>query len=325
VTNFGQWQHRVGSQRDWSWRGWQTRYTYLRPAKNSAENTSPAESSPLILLHGFGASIGHWRNNLPELAAHHTVYALDLLGFGASEKALTGYDVSLWVEQVYDFWKTFIRQPAVLVGNSIGSLITLAAAAAHPEMVSGIIMLSLPDPSVREEAIPTWLRPVVATIEGLVASPLILKTLFYAVRRPAIVRKWAGIAYANAEAITEELVEILSTPALDRGAARAFCTILKAMTGSKFGPSVKTLLPTLDIPMLLIWGQEDRMIPAQLARQFSQHNPRLQLIELENAGHCPHDECPDRVNPILLNWLATELAGVSQNQSSALFTQTPFA
>lgn len=291
------WQQRVGSQRDWIWRGWQTRYTYLRPT-----NPTP-KSVPLILLHGFGTSIGHWRQNLAALSEDHTVYALDMLGFGASEKAPVSYKVNLWVDQVYDFWRTFIRQPVVLVGNSIGSLISLAAAARHPDMVQGIVMLSLPDPSVREEAIPAFLRPAIATLENLVASPLLIKTLFRIVRRPNMVRRWAGLAYANSEAVTDELVDILVGPAQDRGSAQAFCAILKAMTSTQFGPSVKTMLPTLKMPMLLIWGQQDRMVPPAFARQFATYNPNLQLLNLANAGHCPHDECPEEVNQVILDWV----------------------
>jgi len=291
------WQQRVGSQRDWVWRGWQTRYTYMRPPQPTHKTT------PLILLHGFGTSIGHWRQNLAVLGEHHTVYALDMLGFGASEKAPVSYKVNLWVDQVYDFWRTFIQQPVVLVGNSIGSLISLAAAAAHPDMVQGVVMLSLPDPSVREEAIPAFLRPAIATLENLVASPLLIKTLFRVVRRPGIVRRWAGLAYANSEAVTDELVDILVGPAQDRGSAQAFCSILKAMTSAQFGPSVKAVLPTLKIPMLLIWGQQDRMVPPAFARQFAEYNPNLQLLNLDNAGHCPHDECPEEVNQAILDWI----------------------
>ena len=99
ITN---WQQRVGNQRDWVWRGWQIRYTFMRSAKQDQH------TSPLILLHGFGASIGHWRHNLEVLSQYHTVYALDMLGFGASEKAAANYNVELWVEQVYDFWQVFI-------------------------------------------------------------------------------------------------------------------------------------------------------------------------------------------------------------------------
>lgn len=298
VITTGSWQQRIGSQRDWVWRGWQTRYSYRRSA--SGHNSS---KPPLILLHGFGAAIEHWRNNIGVLSQDHTVYALDLLGFGASRKAATDYSVFLWVEQVHDFWETFIGEPVVLVGNSIGSLVCLTAAATYPEMVKGIVMLSLPDVSVRQEMIPKWLQPIVSTIEGLVASPPLLKGLFQVLRRPGVIRRWASIAYANPKAITDELVEILATPPQDEGAARTFCALFEAVRRPQFAPPVKAVLPNLQIPMLLIWGLQDRMVPPSLAKSFALLNPEITLIELDNAGHCPHDECPDRFNQILLDWL----------------------
>uniref|UniRef100_B8HT37 Alpha/beta hydrolase fold protein n=1 Tax=Cyanothece sp. (strain PCC 7425 / ATCC 29141) TaxID=395961 RepID=B8HT37_CYAP4 len=293
------WRDRLGYERNWFWRGWQTRYTYLRPA-----DLDRRQAPPLILLHGFGASIGHWRHNLSVLAQSHPVYALDMLGFGASQKVIAPYSIQFWVEQVYHFWKAFIGRPVVLIGNSIGSLVCLAAAAQYPEMVAGIAMLSLPDTSIREEMLPATVRPIVAAIEGLFTSPLLLKALFYYVRRPKIVRPWAAIAYANSVAVTDELVEILVGPAQEKGAAGAFAAIIKAMTSRGFGPKVKAVLPGLDIPILLIWGQQDRMIPPLLGRQFANYNPRVKLVELEEAGHCPHDEVPDRVNAEILTWLA---------------------
>jgi pimeloyl-ACP methyl ester carboxylesterase len=313
VTTSVSWQQRIGSQRDWVWRGWQTRYTYFRSVQ-----TDNALSTPVMLLHGFGTSIGHWRHNLEVLGQQHTVYALDMLGFGASRKACADYKIDLWVDQVYEFWQTFIRKPMVLVGNSIGSLVCLAAAAAHPEMVKGIVLINLPDLSLREEAMPGWLRPIVSTVEGLVASPILLKTLFYVVRRPPLVRKWAGLAYASPVAVTAELVEILTGPAQDRGAAATFSALFRAMTSTNFGPRVKTILPTLDIPMLLMWGRKDRMIPPHLARQFVALNPNLELIELDDAGHCPHDEQPEQVNQILLDWLATKCVAKNDAHASSL-------
>lgn len=291
------WQQRVGSQRDWVWRGWQTRYTFIRPQGAGQKTT------PMILLHGFGTSIGHWRQNLSVLAEYHTVYALDMLGFGASEKAPVNYRVDLWVEQVYDFWRTFIRHPVVLVGNSIGSLVAIAAAAKYPEMVQGIAMLSLPDPSLETEAIPAFLRPAVASIKSLILSPLILKTLFKWARQPAGARRWASFAYANKSAVTDELLEILVAPAEDRGSAQAFYATFKAATIGIPGFSVKTVLPNLDIPILLIWGQQDRMVPSVIASQFAAYNPKVELLTLENAGHCPHDECPEVVNQAILAWI----------------------
>ncbi|MGB3509517.1 MAG: alpha/beta fold hydrolase [Microcoleaceae cyanobacterium] len=302
----GNWQQKIGSQRDWVWRGWQTRYTYLRCQSNQEfVEGHTLENPPILLLHGFGASIGHWQHNLDVLSQTHTVYALDLVGFGASEKAIANYDVNFWVEQVYEFWQTFIQVPVVLVGNSIGSLISLVAAASYPEMVKKLIMISLPDPAAQEEAIPPWLLPSVEFIQNLVASPPLLRLLFSIVSKPSVIRRWVKLAYANPDRITEELVEILAGPPSDRGATRAFCILFKAMGSSKLGPSVKEVLPTLEVPILLIWGKQDLLIPPKFANanQFTQLNSRLQLRELDNAGHCPHDECPEIVNQIILDWV----------------------
>ena len=297
MTTTLHWQERVGNQRDWVWRGWQTRYTYIRPGERDQN------SMPLILLHGFGASIGHWRHNMQVLGEQHTVYALDMLGFGASKKAAAHYSIQLWVDQVYEFWQAFIRQPVILIGNSNGSLISLAAAVAYPEMVQGIVMMSLPDPTLEQEAIPSWLRPVVMGMKKLVASPLILKPVFYFVRRPSVLRRWASLAYVNPEAVSDELIDILAGPPQDRGSARAFTALFTAAIAVNFSPSVKAILPQVTVPMLLIWGQKDKFVPAIFGQRFTQYNERLELVNLEDVGHCPHDESPEIVNQLILDWM----------------------
>ncbi|MDJ0573067.1 MAG: alpha/beta fold hydrolase [Pleurocapsa sp. MO_192.B19] len=300
ITNQS-WQERIGNQRDWVWRGWQTRYSYLRTIRNHDNK----EHLPIIFIHGFGASIEHWRNNIPAIAQNHTVYALDLLGFGASRKADVEYSAALWTEQVHDFWRTFIGTPVILVGNSIGSLVCLNATATYPEMVKGLVMLSLPDVSVREDMLPPLVRPLVTTIENLVASPLLIKNILKIVRRPNFIRRWAGVAYPNKEAVTDELVEILSSPAYDEGSEQTLVCLSRSVRKASFAKSVRDLLPNVTIPMLLIWGLQDKMIPPKQARAIAELNPLLKLIELENAGHCPHDEYPDQFNSLLLDWLVS--------------------
>lgn len=299
MTTNQSWQERIGNQRDWVWRGWQTRYSYLR----AKHNLDSAGSPPIIFIHGFGASIEHWRSNLPVISQHHTVYALDLLGFGASRKADTEYSATLWTEQVHDFWQTFIGVPVILVGNSIGSLVCLNVTAVYPEMVMGLVMLSLPDVSVREDLLPPLVRPLVTAIENLFASPLLIKNLLKLVRRPNVIRKWAGIAYPKQEAITDELVAILSSPAYDDGAEQTLLRLSRSVRKASFAESVRDLLPPITIPMLLIWGLQDRMIPPSQARAIAELNTNLKLIELENVGHCPHDEYPQQFNSLLLDWL----------------------
>ena len=290
------WQERIGNQRDWIWRGWQTRYSYFT-------NHRVADQTPLILIHGFGASIEHWRHNIPVLGQEYPVYALDLLGFGASRKADTNYSMELWVEQLHDFWSIFIGEPVVLVGNSIGSLVCMNIAAIYPEMVSAIAMLSLPDVSIRQEMIPSAIKPLVTSLENLVASPLLIKILLKILRQPSVIRRWAKVAYEDNNAVNDELVQILSAPAYDKDADKTLYNLSKGVRQSSFSLAAKEVLPQLTIPMLLIWGLQDRMVPPKLARFFASLNDKIELIELDNVGHCPHDESPEIFNQILLDWL----------------------
>jgi haloalkane dehalogenase len=94
------------------------------------------------------------------------------------------------------------------------------------------------------------------------------------------------------------------------------------MTSAEFGPKVKTILPTLNIPLLLMWGRQDRMIPPYLARQFAALNPKLELVELDDAGHCPHDERPEEVNQIILDWLARHCPETQDASPSSLSATT---
>ena len=300
------WQQ-IGQQRDWVWRGWQTRYTYSRPA-----HLNP-QQSPVMFLHGFGGSIGHWRHNWSPIAAHHAVYALDLVGFGASRKPQTQYNINLWVEQLHDFWLTFIRVPIVIVGNSIGSLVALVAAATYPEMVRSLVMVSLFDPSVEQDKIPGWLLPAVNKFKLFLVQPWLLKRIFYVVSKPKLVKRWARFAYANDQAIDPELLDIFLTPAQEPEAANAFAAILRGMINSYFSPNVRRFFPRMKLPMLLIWGHRDRIIPRSNIESLARLNPRLQFVEMPAAGHCAHDELPTEVNQLLINWL-------NQPQSNATGT-----
>lgn len=269
-----------------------------------------SDAPPLILIHGFGGSIGHWRHNLGPLSQRHPVYALDLLGFGESSKAATAYNVSLWVDQVYEFWRLVVRRRAVWVGHSIGSLVAVVVAARHPEAAQGYVAITLPDPGLRRALLPPIARPLVAAVERLFASPLLLKPLLCAIRPPKRLRPWARIAYENPEYVDEELLEIFSRPARDRGAGGAFCRLARAASEVEFCPNLPDLMAEIATPGLLLWSRGDRMVPPGLARpqQFGDLQPNLELLELDYGGHCVHDEAAPQVNEIICNWVASRLA-----------------
>ncbi len=220
----------TGNLRNWNWHGWQIRYSFTRVKTENRD-----KDIPIILIHGFGASIAHWRYNVPVLRENHTVYGLDLLGFGASTKAYANYDVEFWAELVYDFWRTFIGQPVILIGNSIGSLITLVATFKYPEMTKGLVMLSLPDLSAREKMIPDGLKKIVRTLENIFASPLLIRVIFLIARQPSVIRKWLKVAYVDDKNVDEELVNIIiATPPQDKGAARTLIALAKSVNDSDF-------------------------------------------------------------------------------------------
>jgi pimeloyl-ACP methyl ester carboxylesterase len=283
---------RLGAQRDWIWRGWRVRYTFKRAA---------ADAPPILFLHGFGASLVQWQENLLPLSQSHTVYALDLVGFGASEKADTAYKVGLWVDQIYEFWQTFIGQPIVLVGHSLGGLVALTAAVAYPEMVQNLVLFTLP--AARQELLQGSLQSFVGEIESFFTSPIIIRPLFRLVRRPRIIRSILKAVYVNPDRVTEELIESFLTPSFDRGASRAFYRLSKARTQLDFSLKTVDLLPQVNVPILMFWGTRDRVIPINRGRQLPALNPRLEFVEISEAGHSPYDECAEQVNAKILDWL----------------------
>lgn len=286
---------RLGHQRLWYWRGWRVRYSFLLPPSAAAQS-----QPPLLLLHGFGANLNQWRDNLVPLSQQRPVYALDLLGFGASEKAASLYGTDIWTAQVFDFWQTFIGRPAVVVGHSLGALVALSAAAAHPSMVERLVMLTLP--AARQELVSGWVDTLARTVEGLFSTPLLMRPLFLFVRRPAFLRRALQSIYLNPERVDQDLLDCFALPPTERGAARTLCYLVRSRTEADFSPSTQTLVASLTIPALLIWGQQDRVVSPAWAEKLVPLNPQLTYLPVPAAGHCLFDEQPELINQLILDW-----------------------
>jgi pimeloyl-ACP methyl ester carboxylesterase len=276
----------------WTWRGYKIQYTVKGTGK------------PLVLVHGFGASIGHWRKNIPVLANHgYKVFALDLLGFGASEKAPIDYTVDVWVELLKDFWAEHIQEPAIFIGNSIGALISLNILANYPEITDGGVLInSAGGISHRPHELNPPLRFMMASFSKLVSNPITGKFIFNRIRRPSQIRRSLYQVYRHREAVTDELVELLYTPSCDPGAQKVFASILTAPPGD----SPEQLLPKVKKPLLIIWGTEDPWTPITGSKIYQEallEGKDIKIVPIPGAGHCPHDEVPDLVNPEIITWL----------------------
>jgi pimeloyl-ACP methyl ester carboxylesterase len=278
----------------WNWRGHQIRYTVT------------GAGQPLLLIHGFGASIDHWRKNIPVLSAGgYQVYAIDLLGFGGSDKAPIDYSMELWEELVVDFWHEYINQPTVFVGNSIGALLSLMLVAHHPEISAGGVLINCAGGlNHRPDELNFLLRNVMGIFTNIVASPAFGQFLFDRVRQKSRIRSSLYQVYPRREAVTDELIDIIYQPACDPGAQQVFASILTAPPG----PTPESLLPTVTKPLLVLWGENDPWTPIEGAKVYQElaiAGQPVEVVSIPNAGHCPHDEYPEVVNPAILNWLET--------------------
>ncbi|MEO1401421.1 MAG: alpha/beta fold hydrolase, partial [Cyanobacteria bacterium J06635_1] len=286
----------LGHQRLWIWRGWRIRYTYLMP-----DNPEAQTATPLLLVHGFGASLEQWRHNLRALSHQRPVYALDLLGFGGSQKPAAMLGAKVWQAQVFEFWQTVIGQPVILMGHSLGALVALTSAAGHPQMVKRLIMLTLP--LARQELVSGWLDRLSRGVESVFVSPLLLRPLFQVVRRPWFLRAVLRKVYRQPERVDDDLVAAFARPTGDRGAARTLCYLVRSRTTADFSPTTHDLIEQLQIPILLLWGTEDTVIPIRWAEQIVPLNPQLTFQAIENAGHCLYDELPEALHGAIADWL----------------------
>jgi pimeloyl-ACP methyl ester carboxylesterase len=280
---------------DWTWNGYRIRYTAVGSGR------------PLILIHGFGAAIGHWRKNIPVLAAAgYRVFALDLLGFGGSEKPPLDYTLELWEELLKDFWAEQVRQPAVFAGNSIGGLLCLMVMAHHPEIAAGGVLLNCAGGlNHRPEELNLPLRLIMGTFTKLVSSDALGPFLFNRIRQKSRLRQTLLQVYRDRQAVTDELIDLIYQPSCEPGAQKVFASILTAPPG----PSPSELLPLVKAPLLVLWGEADPWTPIKGAKiyqdlaQAVETGHSVQFASIPNAGHCPHDECPDKVNQLMLDWL----------------------
>jgi pimeloyl-ACP methyl ester carboxylesterase len=266
--------------------------------------TVQGQGIPLVLVHGFGGCVGHWRNNIPTLAqAGYQVFALDLLGFGASDKPPLDYSLDLWYSLLQDFWATHIQRPAVWIGNSIGGLLSLMILAQTPERgKAGILINCAGGLNHRPEELNFPLRIVMGAFTRLVSSPITGPFLFNQVRQKHRIRRTLHQVYMSSEAITDELVDLLYQPSCDPGAQKVFASVLTAPPG----PKPEELLPHVKQPLLVLWGEDDPWTPisaGKLYRRLAQTRADVQFISIPNAGHCPHDEYPDLVNRLILRGL----------------------
>jgi pimeloyl-ACP methyl ester carboxylesterase len=264
--------------------------------------TKPA----LVLIHGYAASVEHWRHTFNGLKGRYRIYALDLLGFGLSDKPdsdKVDYSADLWVKQVYDFLKYKKEEKAVICGHSLGGMVALRFCQLHPEMVAGLILIDtagLPDQghhhgfSFGELAYTMIKAPLVGeTMAALLTSG------------NRAIKRGLLQSYYNPAKVTSRLVEQFRAPLQTPGARASYLAVTR-----NFARYRLSLQPgDIKAKTLIIWGQHDKgMPPAEMLPRWQQLIPQAQTYIAGKAGHCPHDERPDLVVPQIMRFMETQAA-----------------
>ncbi|KAK6924377.1 NmrA-like domain [Dillenia turbinata] len=283
----------------WRWRGHKIHYV------------EEGKGFPIVLIHGFGASAFHWRYNIPELSKRYKVYAIDLLGFGWSEKAIIEYDAMVWRDQIVDFLNEVVKEPAVLVGNSLGGFTALVSAAGLPEQVVGVALLNTAgqfgDPNSEiDKSEDSILQKFIVKPLKEIFQRMVLGFLFWQAKQPARIESVLKSVYINTSNVDDYLVESITRPADDPNAGEVYYRLMTRFMFNQNKYTLNSVLDQLSCPLLLVWGDLDPWVGPAKANRIKEFYPNTSLVNLQ-AGHCPHDEVPELVNTALLEWLSTSV------------------
>ena len=279
------------------------------------------ESNPsIILIHGFGASSDHWRNNAEIFASEgFRVFGLDLIGFGKSaqnlRRKIKHLDNQFWANQLSSFLEEIVdiekNGKAILIGNSLGALTAITTLSERPELIKTIIAAPLPEPVFVNPIkfyFPTWLVRVKSFLVKIVFHLFPLKSLVNLISRTKLITIALQSAYFSSISNDTPLKRIVTVPARRVNASkalRAMCIGMSIRPDFAKGPSIIEKIQNLSNrpPILLIWGKQDKLIPIFLAKKLIKLHPWLKLTVINEAGHCLHDELPKHFNQIVLKWL----------------------
>lgn len=232
--------------------------------------------TPILLLHGFDSSVFEFRRLLPRLAEHQETWAVDLLGFGFTDRPLgLSFAPAAIKTHLYEFWQTLIQRPVVLVGASMGGAAAIDFALTHPECVEKLVLID----SAGYKSGPALGKFLAAPIAGLAAEIL---------RSPKVRQRVSRTAYYDSTLASEDA---LLCAALHLELPR-WQQALAAFTQSGGYTSFRQQLHRIQQPTLILWGEADKILGVADAVKFQQAIANSKLVWIKECGHVPHLEKP---------------------------------
>jgi len=256
----------------------------------------------IVLLHGFGASTYSWREVMDPLSTYGTVIAYDRPAFGLTERPMPGewqgespYSPSEQVNQLFGLLDALGADKVILIGNSAGGAVAANAVLKDPSRVLGLVLV---DAAIDQgSGVSALLQLLAKTPQANHLGPLISRQI----------REW-GVDFLNSAwhdpaKITPEILENYQKPLRVHNWDRALWELTRASGQT----NLAARLGELDLPVLVVTGDDDRIIPTAGSIRLAGEIPGARLEVFENCGHVPQEECPDAFLSVVENLIISIL------------------
>jgi len=245
----------------------------------------------LIMLHGLGDETDTWRHVFLPISEHYHTFAIDLPGFGRSDKPDVDYTPEFMINVVVELLAQLKINKAILLGSSLGGILAHGLAIFHPERVKGLILVGgalLQTEPIQDRGI------------RLMRVPLLGEWLYTRLRKdPDAAYASLSNVYHQLEKLPEKDRKFLYNRVNQRvwsdGQRRAYLSTLRNLSPwiKNFQAQMPDLLSNLKVPTLIIRGEYDQLFSDTSAKELVKIQPRAKSVVLPNVGHLPHQENPE--------------------------------
>jgi pimeloyl-ACP methyl ester carboxylesterase len=261
----------------------------------------------ILLVHGLGGSHQNWLAVAPALAKRGRVLALDLPGFGRSQRSPKRTTVAVMSEALARFIDAVSPAPVHLVGNSMGGALAILQAHERPERVASTMLVcpALPPPPGGARVDPTWMRTLlIACAPG---GHLLLRRHAKRVGAERNIRDLLALCCVDPTKVPKEIVEAHVALSVERASTpwieRVFAEAARSLFGQLlFGRRLRRAVRQPGVRTLIVQGSGDRLVDPRSSRFAAAANASIELTELADVGHTPQLEAPDLFLEIANRW-----------------------
>lgn len=283
---------------------WGTHH-YIQANGIKLHYVTKGEGKPVVFLHGFPEFWYTWRSQLTELSSKYKVIAVDMRGYGDSERptSVTAYSLDKLVNDIYLFIRALNYDKVSLVSHDWGGIVAWQFAQMHPEVLDKLVVLNCPHPTSFQKNL-SFSQFLKSWYIFMFQMPIIPETLFtsYDYRQLYGAFKGKKMGAIRPDAYTSQDIEVYKYAFSRPGAFTAAVNYYRNLF-SPWNP----ILPrrAIDIPTLVIWGEKDAALGAPLLKGTERFVPNLTIKKLPNASHWVHHDEPEVVNNYLQEFIST--------------------